>query len=40
MSVTYSECMFSALIIKHELRLLHIVTCDLSDSVIFFYIIS
>ena len=34
---TYSECAFVALDIKPEMRMLHIVICDLSRSTIFLY---
>jgi hypothetical protein len=39
-SITYSECMFAALVIQHTMCMRHIVICGLSDSTIFFHIIS
>ena len=40
MSITYSECLFVALVIQHAMRLRHIVICDPPRSTIFFHIIS
>jgi len=39
-SITYSECVFLALVIQHAIQLRHIVTCDLSGSTIFLHITS
>jgi hypothetical protein len=39
MSITYSECMFVALVMQHAMRMRHIVICDLPSSTIFFHII-
>ena len=39
-SITYSECVFVALVIQHAMRISHIVICGLSDSKIFLQIIS
>ena len=36
MSITYSEFVFVALCTQHEMRMFHIVICDLSGSTIFF----
>ena len=38
--ITYSECVFVALDIKHAMCIRHIVVCDPSRSTIFFHIIS
>ena len=38
--ITYSECVFVALIIQHALRMCQIVFYDLPDSTTFFRIIS
>jgi len=39
-SITYSECVFVALVIQHAIRMRHIVICGLSSSTIFVHIIS
>jgi hypothetical protein len=39
-SITYSECVSVALAIQHAKRMRRIVICGLSDSTIFFHIIS
>jgi hypothetical protein len=39
-SITYSECVFVALGIQHEMRLRHIVICGLCGSTIFLHVIS
>jgi hypothetical protein len=39
-SVTYSECVFVALGMKHAIRMRYIVTCGLPRSTTHFYIIS
>jgi len=39
MSISYSEYVFVALGIQHEMRMGHNVTCGLSDSTILFHII-
>jgi len=38
--ITYSECMFAALVIQHEMHMRHIVICGLSGSTVFFHLIS
>jgi hypothetical protein len=35
-SITYSECVFVALVIRHEMLMHHIVICGLSGSKFFF----
>ena len=35
-SIRYSESVFVALVIKHAIRLRHIVTCNMSGSAIFY----
>jgi len=35
-SITYSECAFVALFIRHAMRMRHIVICGLSGSTILF----
>ena len=37
-SIIYSECVFVASGIQHEMRMRHIVICDLPDSTVFFHI--
>jgi hypothetical protein len=39
-SITYSECVSVALVIKHAERMRYIVICGLSDSTVFFHIVS
>ena len=39
-SITYSECVFVALGIRHAMRMLHVVICGLPGFTIFFHIIS
>jgi hypothetical protein len=39
-SITYSECVFVALVIQHAMRMRLIIICGLSGSTIFFHIIS
>jgi hypothetical protein len=38
--ISYSECVSVALIIQHTVHVRHIVDCGLSDSTVFFHIIS
>jgi hypothetical protein len=40
MSITYSQCVFVALFIKHTMRKRHIVFCGLTGPTEFFHIIS
>jgi hypothetical protein len=39
-SITYSECVFVALVTQHAVRMRHTVIFGLSGSTIFFHIIS
>jgi len=39
-SIIYSDCTFLALVIKHAIRMLHIVICGLSVFTNFSHIIS
>jgi len=39
-SITYSECVFVALVTQHTVRMRYIVNCGLPRSTIFFHIIS
>jgi hypothetical protein len=39
-SITYSECVFVALVIQHAKRMCHSAICGLSGSTIFFHTIS
>jgi len=36
--ITYSECVFLALFIRHEMRMRHIVICGVSGSTPFYHI--
>ena len=36
-SITYSECVFVALVIQHAMQMCHIVICSLSGFSIFFH---
>jgi hypothetical protein len=38
--ITYSQCVFEALVVQHAMRIRHIVICGLSGSTIVFNIIS
>jgi hypothetical protein len=38
-SITYSESVFVALVIRHAMRMRHIVISGLSDSTIFFFLL-
>jgi len=40
MSITYSECVFLALVIQNSMRMRHIVICGLPRSKIIFHVIS
>jgi len=40
LSITYSVCLFVALVIQHAMHMRHTVICDLSDCTIFCHIIS
>jgi hypothetical protein len=39
-NITYSECVFVALGIQHEMDMQYVVICGLSDSTLFFRVIS
>ena len=39
-NITYSECVFVALVIQHAMRMRHIVICGLPGCAIFFHFIS
>jgi hypothetical protein len=38
--ITYHDCVSVALVIQHEMRMSHIVICDLPGSKIHFHVIS
>ena len=38
--ITYSECVFVALVIQHAMCMRHIVMCGLPGSTLFIYVIS
>jgi hypothetical protein len=38
-SITYSECVFVALVVQHTMRKRHIVICGLSGSATFFHVV-
>ena len=37
--ITYSECVFVALVVRHAMRMRRIVTCGLPRFTVFFFII-
>ena len=37
--ITYTECVFVALVIQHAMRMRHIVICSFPDSTVFFHIV-
>jgi hypothetical protein len=39
-NITYSECVFVALVIRHVMRMRHFVMCSLSGYTIFFFTLS
>jgi hypothetical protein len=39
-SITYSECVFVALVIQHAIRIRHIFICGLPESAILLHIVS
>jgi hypothetical protein len=39
-TITYSKCVFVALVIQHAMRMRHIVICGPSGSTVFFHNIS